>query len=266
MALFDPKIWRFFDRKVCRFEGMKRNLSFIDVPWKASDPDPLSQANLRKKPWTGPPWQLEYVECDCPNWGIIYYKDIFWTPQIQMLQEHELRGFWLAIWWSHWYAEKLPMPWWFSFRIPSWFIRGDHRWDVRLSECCNLAKKNDQGREVVNIYRPSQKKNDSEMTKIYIYTKKSCLFSFPAKTPRILMFLVLVEVWRIWKMYSKNTSRYNNHLIDSSTGTIFVNDAKKNRNFPVISNRGDVWSGMVARFLVSSANCSSCSCLQISGT
>ena len=94
-----------------------------------------------------------------------------------------------------------------------------------------LSKKNDQGREVVNIYRPSQKKKkrfrNGQKIYIYIYTKKSCLFSFPAKTPRILMFLVLVEVWRIWKMYSKDTSRYNNHLIDSSTGTIFVNDAKK---------------------------------------
>ena len=153
------------------------------------------------------------------------------------------------------------MLWWFSFRIPSWFIRGDHGWDVRLSECCNLAKKRPRKGSRKHLQTFTTKKRFRNDQNIYIYIPRSrCVFfSFPAKTS--------LGFWCFWClskydsdlkfMYSKNTSRYNNHLIDSSTGTIFVNDAK---------NRGNVWSGMVARFLVSSANCSSCSCLQISGT
>lgn len=144
-----------------------------------------------------------------------------------------------------------------------------------MSDLVNAAtgrKKNDQGREVFKHLQTftKKKKHDSEMTKIYIYIYQEVVVSFFPFLPKLRGF------WCCWClskydsdlkfMYSKNTSRYNNHLIDSSTGTIFVNDAKTQKTEMFLSYRGDVWSGMVARFLVSSANCSSCSCLQISGT
>ena len=92
------------------------------------------------------------------------------------------------------------MLWWFSFRIPSWFIRGDHGWDVRLSECCNLAKKRPRKGSRKHLQTFTTKKRFRNDQNIYIYQEVVVsFFPFLPKHPSDFdVFGACRSMIRIW--------------------------------------------------------------------